>query len=705
MEPNPDITREHQAEENELVARVKAGLIIFVTALKNYALYPDANSIRRASLIKFCEWLEEFWKEMTCLHLDVEQDCLRFQGEAVYQDKPNEKMLAFPLFRDGIEWLEFQDGITADELERFLSLLNRFRVLKEDADDDLVTAMWEAEFSSLQYKAAEEFWDADPIIDIAALNRVQEDIDDEEEKKYVSYMQTAGDTVSLVLGALSKESGGEGDGDDQESSSGAEASISEQLADLFAALDGAKRGRGHKIGLFESRGSDLSDAPEDADPQKERFGRAGQHEGGKARPGGPPSVSAPGQEEGSQMVFSLPSDDDDDDASPSNAATAASLFKTSTYYENQRKEVFWELSPQEEERLRNMIADEENRNTTKDCLEIILILIMSSQGRSDVRIVLSFLADEVQYALARGELHYVQILLERLIKAAAPNRPWLVKMVDELQEMISAPEILGVLGQNWAPETSEVVYKDLPRFLALLRPEAINTLAPLYIKSADPRLKAIYMEAIAAKAGDINFDIAPLISTMPADSIMELMGFFADGRFPFPKDLIMLLTRNETPRVRYKAVQILLDAYPEELKKLYHMVRDADPDVNRMICEHIGKRRDPLAENYLMQYLNNAYEQNIVMEREHILNCYRAFGGCASNWSIPFLQEILLKKDWKSLLGLEGHWHRLGAALALMLMPKEWGTGDILQMAAKSRYRNIRQAMEQAGEELYDAGY
>ena len=73
------------------------------------------------------------------------------------------------MFRDGLQWFELSDGLSRQELETFIGILNRYRLLRDDDEDDLVTSMWGADFQFIKYKTANEFWDIDPITEITAL--------------------------------------------------------------------------------------------------------------------------------------------------------------------------------------------------------------------------------------------------------------------------------------------------------------------------------------------------------------------------------------------------------------------------------------------------------------------------------------------------------------------------------------------------------
>ncbi|MDR1084808.1 MAG: hypothetical protein LBP22_08100 [Deltaproteobacteria bacterium] len=156
----------------DLEAQVRTGLQSLIVTIKNCALYPENSPIRQDSLTSTYRWLFGFLEEQESLKLFVDFNSLIFQGQIVHQDRPGEQNIVFPLFRDGIQWIEFLEGLELKEMLGFIDLLNRFRLVKEDDDDDLVTAMWGADFQNVKYKTANEFWDIDPLTDITALKVV-----------------------------------------------------------------------------------------------------------------------------------------------------------------------------------------------------------------------------------------------------------------------------------------------------------------------------------------------------------------------------------------------------------------------------------------------------------------------------------------------------------------------------------------------------
>src|SRR5690606_16682317 len=58
--------------------------------------------------------------------------------------------MPFLFYKDGIRFVTFLPGFE-DEIERFLDVVNRARVQDQRTDDDMVTLLWQQEFSCFQY--------------------------------------------------------------------------------------------------------------------------------------------------------------------------------------------------------------------------------------------------------------------------------------------------------------------------------------------------------------------------------------------------------------------------------------------------------------------------------------------------------------------------------------------------------------------------
>lgn len=124
---------------------------------KNLSLYPEGHTISLNSIRQLHKKLEAFIGRYGDFRLDIEKDRILVQGEDVFVGPSEEGSLGFALFRDGIRWLEFTEGITLEELSDFLSILNEHQLLAGEPTGDIVTALWEAGFAHIQYEVTAYF--------------------------------------------------------------------------------------------------------------------------------------------------------------------------------------------------------------------------------------------------------------------------------------------------------------------------------------------------------------------------------------------------------------------------------------------------------------------------------------------------------------------------------------------------------------------
>lgn len=630
--------------KDALVGVVREGMRCFTTAVKQFAFYPETNQILQTSLGAVQAWFDEFLERHESLRLSVEKDSLLFQGEVVHQERPHDQALAFPLFRDGVQWLEFQDGITDDELRTFITLLNRFRILKEESEDDLVTAMWEADFLFLKYKTADEFWEMDPLIDLSSLKVVDDSFPDIDVE-----METLedGEAVGVALKPLA----------DYEN---------------FLARRGGSGGTKPVSSLFNLLG-ELTD---------EDLAAGG---GWGSSPDAFRAVDKLRQQQ------------------PFAAAGDNRNLTTSIIPGSGERGGFWRLSPAEEKRLRKMIAGEEQRNTTRDCLEILLILVNDPEVGKDHGEIQDFIVEEVHNSLARGEFGDMRAFMERVASLARSGSERMRTFAAQLSARLAAPEVLDAMNRFWpyVHTLSDPALGELARFLLLLPSESIKTLVPMLARNKNERVHKVLMSVVAAEACRDPVGAAEILGILNASTLCELLHMIKSSRtLAFPDGLFKSLTRDESYSVREAAARALLERDHGLYRELFHLIDDPQPGINRLICSHLGRDRDPDAEELLFDYLRNAYEQNRSLNDEHVINCYFALAKCGSAGLIPFLREVLMRKDWKSILGIETVAHRRGAALALMLMPEDWGAKAIFEEAMNNPFRHIRQACRFAGEEL-----
>ncbi len=588
-----------KSKQDSIAADVRGGLDLFIGAIKKHAFYPEGNPILEQAVESFLDWLEAFLDRNGDLRIDVGKNQFVYQGEVVQQEKPGERAVIFPLFRDGVQCFEFREGVSHEEIRSFIRILNRYREYRDDAENDLVTALWEADFQSIGHRAVDKFWEGETQIDIATFK-------------------------------------------------------------VFGGTAQAPKG-------YDDLGYAVDDAPEDG---PEGTGKKEEIRDPAAR----------------TFMTELKS-----------AQTAAGH---GAFGDNEAEGIgnFWKLTPAEEAALGNLISTEMLRNTTKDCLDVLLVLVGEALDAPDRALVRNFVAEEIRHLLSQGEFAYARNFVERLDAIRNGERSEASRFADELAGLIAGPEVLGGLGQAWPRFRSlpEIALAELRRLLLLLPPTAINALAPMAAGAADPRARALVMHAVAYHAGRSRFDTTGAVGSMPPGLICELMESYAGmGQSP-PATLLAGLARHREAAVREAAARWLVADNPDNLKAVIHLLDDPDPGVVRSVLALLGKGRNPLAERLLLDRLAAGFGKGAVRDEKHILECYRALGRCATAASVEILRGVLMRRSWRAFLGIERDPHRAGAAAALSLMPEDSGADEILRSAGGSRFRSIRRALEHA---------
>jgi len=196
IDPSPLSPRELQAARHVVS--------LFLTALKNRAMYPAEHAVSRKFLANVHGGLQSHLSNHDALRIYVIKDGFQYKGESIYQE--SEAGLAFSLFGDGITWLEFQPGIQIEEVDALLQVLNQYKEKREEAEGDVATALWDLNLPHLRYEATDVLWEADGIIDLARLNRaahvgsaIQDERPAENAPPFLAMPESSPDTDLCVL--------------------------------------------------------------------------------------------------------------------------------------------------------------------------------------------------------------------------------------------------------------------------------------------------------------------------------------------------------------------------------------------------------------------------------------------------------------------------------------------------------------------------
>jgi HEAT repeat protein len=154
----------------EEMEAIRSCMAMFEKATKSYSLYPKDHAILENLLRRFENSLANFFLISPILKLNIEKESILFKGIEIYRSKEKEDYLVTPFFRDGIIWIEFNDGVQNTELSSLLQSLNECRILNSESEDDLVTALWKQNLPNIHYEATEVYWKTEPKLDFSQYN-------------------------------------------------------------------------------------------------------------------------------------------------------------------------------------------------------------------------------------------------------------------------------------------------------------------------------------------------------------------------------------------------------------------------------------------------------------------------------------------------------------------------------------------------------
>ena len=144
---------------------------IFILAWKNYGLYPEDHVTTIKSFENLVAAFSNFFTNHEDLRLTVEKDRLLCGSEIIYKvspEAPSEDIITL-LYRDGIKWIEFQEGLPLEEIASFFRIAYKYRLFAEETEGDIVTALMDEELEYIDFKAVDIFWQDLLLMDFSQL--------------------------------------------------------------------------------------------------------------------------------------------------------------------------------------------------------------------------------------------------------------------------------------------------------------------------------------------------------------------------------------------------------------------------------------------------------------------------------------------------------------------------------------------------------
>ena len=124
----------------------------FVKAARAHQLYLPNNPIYKGAIEAVRAGFAPIWAQTEDLVLSFTETEIRwFEHPVFVEEGKSADSLPWLFYKDGVRELRFTKGFEDEELVRLLDILQRVRKASPD-EDDLLTLLWEADFTALRYR-------------------------------------------------------------------------------------------------------------------------------------------------------------------------------------------------------------------------------------------------------------------------------------------------------------------------------------------------------------------------------------------------------------------------------------------------------------------------------------------------------------------------------------------------------------------------
>jgi HEAT repeat protein len=134
----------------------------FIKAIKAFRFYPPDNPTLKGFRDNLFKKFQFFLNKYNIFTLQVGEYDFSYNAKVLYENRDPKVSLAFLFYKDGLRELRFLKGLEDWEIEGLLDLIKRSDNINE-TEDDLVTLIWERDFSHITYLATDEFLEENPV--------------------------------------------------------------------------------------------------------------------------------------------------------------------------------------------------------------------------------------------------------------------------------------------------------------------------------------------------------------------------------------------------------------------------------------------------------------------------------------------------------------------------------------------------------------
>src|SRR5437868_11024637 len=124
---------------------------VVVKGLRAIQLYLPNNPIYQQAVQNIRNAFGPVWEIFEEVVLVLQETDMVVEGKTVLRQPAKNESVAWILFKDGIRQVMLRPGVEEEEIVKFLAVINKARNLPADAEDDLLTLLWEQDFQKIRY--------------------------------------------------------------------------------------------------------------------------------------------------------------------------------------------------------------------------------------------------------------------------------------------------------------------------------------------------------------------------------------------------------------------------------------------------------------------------------------------------------------------------------------------------------------------------
>lgn len=147
---------EEEIFEEKSIKATRALIQTFLQTVKAFRIYEANHPILQKFMERLKKDFDNYFEEFDSFPLLVGEHRLFYRGKAVYENQDVKESLAFFFFKDGIREIKFLKGLELREVVDFLHVVRKSESVNR-LEDDIVTLLWEKDFSHITFGTVDEF--------------------------------------------------------------------------------------------------------------------------------------------------------------------------------------------------------------------------------------------------------------------------------------------------------------------------------------------------------------------------------------------------------------------------------------------------------------------------------------------------------------------------------------------------------------------